>query len=205
MLTLLSTVKDELGITDSSQDGTLTRYITQASEWLETRLDRKLESQSYTHYIMGTGTERLPLHEWPVTQVTLVTEVDVGEVDSAMYRLDSKAKQPRSLIHTCGVWVNGHNYTGKLEPLPFGERENYKIEYVAGYVLPSDPQVETRTLPYDLEQVVINMVTKKYEMKCFGGQNVKAYKVGGRSIEWKDTLSDEDMDVVSIYERVDCV
>lgn len=204
-LTLLSTVKDELGITDTSVDGTLTRYINQASEWIESRLDRRLESQQYTHYLLGTTTERLPLVEWPVTEVTEVEEIDVGVLEVTDYMIDSNAKYPRALKRINGVWKSGNDYTGKLEAIPFSERENYKVEYTAGYILPADPQVEPRTLPYDLEQVVINMVAKKYQIRCIGGNGLKSYKVGGRTLEWKDTISGEDMDVISLYERVDCI
>lgn len=109
-LTTLAAVKDELSISDTSKDATLSRYITAASLAIAQFCNRVFVKETvkdefwpdrevYSYQLPGT-VQSLQLSRWPVGTVTSVTENGEALVDGTGYRVD---KENGSLIRLDGV------------------------------------------------------------------------------------------------------
>jgi hypothetical protein len=143
-LTTLDTVKTELGLTDSTYNALLTRFIKVASSAIETFCGRDFAYQVITETIPMGGEQRILLSRFPVVSLTSVTYEGVT-VDSAKYVLSSP--EAGFLDNISGRWNNTN-----------GEYD-YVISYSYGYNLPGSL---TRNLPYDIEQAAIELVKHYY-------------------------------------------
>lgn len=76
-LTTAGNVKLILGITGTAQDAKIAILVDAADKAVKNYCKRDLESQSYTEYYTGSGTDRLPLNQYPVTAVASVY-IDAG-------------------------------------------------------------------------------------------------------------------------------
>lgn len=142
-LTVLNTVKAELGITTTTEDAKLATWIRQASRMAE----------SYCHRVFGqeTVTETfwpdrqwdrfcqpcLYLQRYPVTEITALTE-DTTEVGASGYRLDAE----NGALYR----LNTTSYPGN-----WGASQAISITYTGGYEL-------LDSLPDDIEAAVIHMI-----------------------------------------------
>lgn len=184
MLTTLDIVKDELGITDDSEDTRLTRYITQASARIESEVHRSLEYQEgIVESVPALGWKYIPLARRPVVSVSSVTFAG-STVDADEYSLDSEA----GLLFRANGWpwdaslrtgLAGDKVTGT-------EQSRIEVTYDGGYVTPAQAAEDdtlTRTLPYDLEGVAIQLVVLQYRAR---GESpaVSSEKLGDASVTY---------------------
>ena len=144
-LTVLATVKTELGITDSDSDAWLQSKITQTSVAIASACRRVFQQETIADYFnLGWRScdEALVLSRFPVNEVVSVTEsnsvlpVDQYDVDSSkgmLYRMRGDCRS---------AWTGGR----------------IAVTYSAGYVL-------LTTLPHDLEQACILLVKQNYFAK----------------------------------------
>lgn len=150
-LTTLDVVKDELSITDSSQDATLTRYITSASAAAASYCNRVFQTETVkdefwpdrgpSQYMLPTKLESLQLSRWPVVAVSLVRENGVLLVEGTDFRTD---KDNGALIR---LGADGYPTSWCAWPL--------SVQYVGGFA----------TVPSDIADAVVRMVTKRQSAK----------------------------------------
>jgi hypothetical protein len=162
-LTTLATVKEELGIAVSTWDTMLERYINEASAAVESYVCRKLywEADIEEKYA-GYGIRRMVLQRTPLIG-TPVVEYLGTTVSTDDYEVEDANT---GVLFALANWIWTTGAVGGItpDPWPGQERKSYTVTYTAGWVTPQqaiDLSV-TRTLPYDLEGAVINVVTSKY-------------------------------------------
>lgn len=135
-LTALATVKDELGLTDNSQDEKLKRHIHQASAMCAKYCDRVFGSEEVTETFRQTsGQPILSLSRYPVSEISEIN-LDGEEVDADDYEVDEDS----GLLYSLSDDVRGDWGSGKIE-----------VTYTGGYELLSG-------LPHDIEQACIKLV-----------------------------------------------
>lgn len=149
-LTTLAAVKDELNITDNSKNALLRRYISGASAAaaqecnrvfpVETIMDEVWPHRDPTPGRVFGRFEPLTLSRYPIVSVASVIE-NGAALDSTGFRVDSEKGQ---LIR---LGVNG---------LPtLWSSATVAVTFSAGFA----------TIPADLEDAVIRMITKRYSAK----------------------------------------
>src|ERR1044072_8974070 len=129
-LTTLDTAKSELGITDTSQDAKITRWIHEVSGQIGARINRVLggETVKETFDIGFCGAfAGLTLSRNPVAMIDSITSADAA-LSTSDYRMDVGKG---ILYRTYGLW------SGRVV-----------VQYQAGFVLLSE-------LPYDLERACL--------------------------------------------------
>lgn len=155
-LTVLATVKRELGITNADSDTLLTDHIRQCSNAVMSYTGRVFALETLTELFWHEGYCRhtlrgapIVLSRYPVATITSATLDDVV-VDTSLYRIDNTSGRLFKLDssgYPCS-W-----YFGK----------GLSIVYNAGYALLAD-------LPFDIERATILWIKEAY----FGaGENVR--------------------------------
>lgn len=169
-LTTLTKVKAYLGISGTSQDTLLSSLITSVSAGIESFCGRTFASTSHTEYYDGDNKDKIFLRNYPVTSLT-------------------------SVKYQGGTWDNitwfdypssGYLLTAEYARLSFAGAlpciTNYlQIIYTAGYLIDFDNEgTGTHTLPYDLTQIVTELVSTNYNTRSSGGINTMSTE--GQSI-----------------------
>lgn len=160
-LTTLAVLKASLGITASTDDTLLERYIDAASEWLERSCGRHFEyAAAQVDDIPGFGWDKLVLSRPPIGTIASITydgaAVDITNLVLAQWEKDA------GLVPRAGGWT----WTAQTKrdvsqgPLPGTERSLFKATYSGGWVTPS--QAGTRTLPADIEEACIDFVRGRF-------------------------------------------
>ena len=151
-MTTLPAVKDFLRIPvvdELNYDSQLERMINAVSEQVEAYCGRHFEKADYIELYQGDGTDLLYLKQYPLIAVDAVV-VDGETLDVAEYTAQD------STLYCSDRWTD----TGK---------KDIQVSYSAGYVLPKDedpgPPAVERTLPYDLEDAVIELVATKFYLR----------------------------------------
>jgi len=147
-LTTIANVKAYLKIPTgtTTQDTIIEGEINWVSDFIDRYLNRTLKSATYTNeYHVGDRTQFIVTKHYPITSVTSLYVDDILQ-DSDDYQVDDvKVYLPQGFARN--AYVEGvSNY-------PVRPTRNIKMTYVAGYVLSG----ESRTLPYDIEQVAIQL------------------------------------------------
>lgn len=152
-LTLLATLKTELGETTSSYDAVLERLINVASDAIENYCNRNFSYLSIVdERVKGWGTQRIFLARTPVVTLTSVV-FEGATVDSTAYYLEDP---DTGVLFREGGWewsAAPQVYVTIPGQLPGTEEGIYLATYEGGYITPN--QVGTRTLPFDLEEACI--------------------------------------------------
>lgn len=154
-LTLLATVKDELGLTgNNTYDTLLTSLIQAASAAIEDHCQRVFAKQTYTETVAGFGSTSLLLSMVPVLAVTSITGPNGELVDATSYVIED----PEAGIiwrNSGWVWTAQEAQGISRLPVPGSEQRDYSVVYQAGYLLPD--QV-LPTLPANVERAAIQTV-----------------------------------------------
>lgn len=151
LLTTLSNVKAELGLTVSTYDALLTRYISVATSKIASFLNRTLARQTYTEIIRKTDNRRflnLMLSHAPIVSVTSVTE-DSVVLAGTDYEIDNEPGLLRRLssTDTLSAWC----------------ADKTIVVYVAGYYVPSDGG--SNNLPEAIQEACINLVVNAFRSR----------------------------------------
>ncbi len=203
-LTTLDTVKNELGITDTSKDEMLIRYINIASDYFLNAVDRKLIKGVYnSEKYRGDGSTDLYLNEYPIVSIEKIEESGSELTVDDDYELTETDKEAGSVYKNDG-WDRDSRSFGILTNTYYNERlRNIEVDYTAGYCTPQqviDTTCTVRTLPYDIEGVVIDMAVKAFKIQCTKTQGQKSYKAGTVTIQWNDILNVHE-NVIQLYKR----
>lgn len=140
-LTVLDTLKEELEVTDTTQDGRLTRWIHEASaeiaRWVGRTLGRETVSEAF--YVDWHYNGPLRLARYPVAYVTSVTAAG-RLLTTDDYTLDAR----RGTLHRTSGTSRGY--------WPHG---NTTVVYQAGYTLLDE-------LPEDLERACLRLIQYRH-------------------------------------------
>jgi hypothetical protein len=154
-LTDLATVKEWMGILPSSidDDTLLERLIDAVSGTIERYLGRALTSAARTEYYTCRGGTVLPLYHYPITAVATLT------VDGEAIPVYSSLTGCGYLIDTSMLLLNGYTFSTPEST----DYNNVTVVYTAGY----------STIPYDIEQAAIHLVSLRYRERDRIGQQSK--------------------------------
>lgn len=151
-LTTRSAVKAELGLTSSTDDALIDALIDQFSAAIVSYCHRPFARESYTEQLAGFGDIRLQLERTPVVSVSAVTLRGAAITDYGIEDADKGWLFARTVSGTGatyqrmawpwsvqtypglsgdGAWLN------RGTPLARQEEPQISVDYVAGYILPS--------------------------------------------------------------------
>ncbi|MAF25371.1 hypothetical protein CL634_07330 [bacterium] len=153
-MTLLEVVKSELEITGSSNDGMLTEYIQQASDYIRTYTGRYFAKETVEETFQSRGGRKLMVSRYPLVSISFI-EFSGTSVGATTYEIDNS---------TAGIIWREAGFTHTilsdefitLQPTKDGRRD-WKVRYVAGYNMPGTTGVD-RDFPYDLERACVDLV-----------------------------------------------
>lgn len=155
-LTLVATVRDELGIEGMGKDAVLERLINAASDAIKAYCCRDFERATVTSERMrGYARQRAMLERTPVVSVTSIV-YGGATLDASGYYLESA--DAGILFRPAGWDWTASEGDGLVvqDKQPGTEEGLYLVTYVGGYQTPA--QGGTRTLPYDIEQACLDVV-----------------------------------------------
>ncbi len=137
-LTTVAAVKDELGITGTSEDEKILTWIRQASSMIAGYCNRVFAEETLSEQFRLTREEAvLQLRRWPVSSITSITQDEDDPLDGDTdYEFDPDTGQVWRLISDIRVsWA----------------AQKIVVVYVAGYELLGE-------LPYEIERAAISLV-----------------------------------------------
>lgn len=146
---------------DYSMDNLLERYINAASQMVSKYCNRLFIKDTYSEFYKGNGRQKLILRQYPVNQITSI------KVDSAAFTAGTDyVTSDQSYLDQGIVFRNlGWTWYGYLTGLvgePTAPVDNIEVVYSAGYTLSLEA---SKTLPWDLEDAVINIVANLHSQQ----------------------------------------
>lgn len=226
-LTLLSTIKDELGIAalDLTKDARLERLITVATDLAESECDRVFFYQAgISERCKGYGTPQIVVGRTPVVTITSITELATllsateyeAVVEPTTRRADSGVILRKGGDYSLRAWP----WTAARRPdivqdkSPGSEAPGIVVVYAGGFVTPAqaasanwaadNPLAPVRTLPHDLEQAVVELVVSLYR-NAGQDRNVSLEAVGDGSQSWgkgRAIIPDDVRTILAKYSRI---
>lgn len=207
-LTTTARVRDALGTTASSDDAYQQDLVNRATDWAESHVGYPLRGPAtYVETVAAYGRRTLQLSRTPIVGVLrLFNGTDTGTV-TALQASDFRVEDAAAgLLSRAGgfAWsvalgptavdLGGMGLGLQADPDPaFGESKPWLVEYVAGWTLDGvdtgsknwttgsktfGTTSTTRTLPFDVEQAVIQKAADWYS----GASGVQSKKVGDLAI-----------------------
>jgi hypothetical protein len=146
-LCLLSDLKDDLGISGSSEDARLNRMIAQATSAIQTFCNRDFSYRVVDESIKSAPYQRLKLRINPVQSVTSVTFKGTT-VDTSKYILEDASA---GLLYNNQGW----EYDGDYQ---------YVVRYACGYRLPSDSGSGVK-LPVVISEAALKLAALAYSTR----------------------------------------
>lgn len=198
-LTTLEPVLIELKLFSQDEDYAtsrlLERKINAYSEWVERALGRKLGRKNYVEKYSGNNRQRLLLNQWPIININSI-KVNGDTLDAALYECDANHKLQGVVYKTDG-WT-AESYLMGLVGEPGPSLRTIEVNYDAGYVLPKDDALLTpRTLPYDLEDLVIALIAYDYAQQ--GSKGLKSFKITDVEWVWNTGLAQQYQAILDRY------
>ena len=204
-LTTLETVKEELSISDNDNDALLMRYINSASDFIIKYVERDLVKKAYTdERYSGNSSVEIYLKNYPIVSIEKI-EIDNYELveSDEDYELSEEDKKVGRIYREL-IWPRVSKVYGDLTNTRYEDDErNITISYTAGYCTPKQEDAEecTRDLPYDLEDVCIGLVSRRYNIHCAGAQGQSNIAIGQFKTTWLSIIDDEYKAVLEKYKR----
>lgn len=193
-LTTTQRIKDQLGISVTSFDDVITRYIAAATDFIENATTRRFLRTTYTQeiydgsFLDGSRKTMLVLNNAPLVSIS----------DYA-YRTGSK---------TNPVWTTmlADNYQEKLDSavimghVPAGF-QNIRISYVAGYLIDftNEYDVTKHNLPHDISDLCERLVCRRFKKRESEGKSIESFAQS--SITWGKLVDDLDNAIIADYQR----
>lgn len=158
-LTILTTLKQELGISTSTDDTYLEQLINAYSDAVIAYCGRSFHySAAVVDTLPGHVSMFLNVKRPPIASITSIS-FNGSAIDSANFEIhDAGAGLIR--FHGGVIWTAASVPNIERDQSPGSERNLYTVTYAGGYVTPQ--QAGTRSLPYDIEQAVIMACTAAY-------------------------------------------
>jgi len=153
-LTLVGTVKAELGITSSTGDAVMTGMIQRASDYIERWTGRRFPRETVVETLAASGRPYLVLSRAPVVSITAITR-DGSTISSTSYDIDNANA---GILWREQGWTDTGLLGQNIEGYRTGHgRRDWSVTYVAGYITPGST-AGNPTLPGDVEQACIAIV-----------------------------------------------
>lgn len=152
-ITTVDRVKLELGITDVSKDEIICEKINAYSDAIEGLLGRKLQVDDYVETYPGSNDQHLLIDNFPINNIVSLS-VNDEVLDTDDYKIVGYL---REMIFKDDGWEQINYVSGMSRSMAQFSKHTIDIEYNAGYVMPNDGG--TRTLPYDIEQVILDFIS----------------------------------------------
>lgn len=177
-LTTLGHVQDELKLEVGQDEALLGRLIKRATATIQTYCDRVFARQTYRESVAGFGGTSLALSMRPLITVSAVTHNGNPLVD---YTVEDSAAG--MLFRERGwEWTTGIAWGLSAYPIPRSEDPTFLVDYVAGWILPSDV-TEGYDLPADVEGAAIEAVRVWYTNRT-RNPAIAAKRIGDISINY---------------------
>ena len=196
-LTTLQRVKDRMGITASESDAVLLRLINAATDYIESNCSRRFKRTTYTeiYSLPGDAAGYLLLNQSPV---------------SVLSALEYRAGTPSTpnwtafLVDQYELLESGESgivrIYGGFAPAYYGGTNSLRATYTAGYLFDfANFGSATHTLPADLTDLCERMVVRFWKKREKPG--VQSESIRDSSITWKDTVDEDDEDILARYTR----
>ncbi len=145
---------------DYSKDKFIERLVNSASEMISKYCNRKFIADTYSEYYKGSGRQKLVLNQYPVNYITSVKVDSASLTAGTDYVTADQTYLDQGIIFKNNGWTWYGYLTGLVGELT-APVDNIEVVYSAGYTL--SPEA-SRTLPYDLEDACISLVSTQYEM-----------------------------------------
>src|SRR5215468_10454789 len=135
-LTTYATIKDMLGLDHNDDQTRLSGMIRRASGLILDCIKRPLAREVYTETVSGTGDTRLMLERTPIVAVSQILYYTTVVTDYIIDRPNA------GILYRELGWYDTMQWgqdVGMLVPhrLSADARQNYSVDYTAGYLLPS--------------------------------------------------------------------
>lgn len=179
MLTTTAKVKSYLQISSTNYDSLIETIVKGISSSIETYLNREVGEQERTEYFDGSE-KALILSSYPLQGEGLVVQVNRGTNLSPSWEN-----------------VSGNDYDVEVEvgvialkyAVSSGIRR-VRVTYTGGYA----------EVPFDLELVATQLSAKSFDQRKAQGKSKETYST--TSIDWINTLTDEQKAVLNKYRNV---
>lgn len=157
-LTTPKQIREELGLT--SETG-LDRLINAASDRIERYCQRSFFYEAArVEKLAGFRSNYLTVSKAPIIEVASLT-YDGATIAATEYEIDDDwhIRSSSGFVWTAATWSGASEM-----PIPGSEERLYVLTYSCGYVTPAAAKDLDlpRTLPYDLEDACIQLVTNRY-------------------------------------------
>lgn len=201
-LTSVDRVKSRLGIETANTgfDTLLQSLCNGVTDYLESICDRHFAEKTYTDevYSLQKGQNTVYLKSFPVSSVT-----------SLKYRTGLKST-PNWTAYLADEWeLVEDGETGMIVFVnAYGAIKgvnNIQVSYVAGYKIDwanygnAGDTTPTHTLPADITDLAERMVCRMYNRRDNEGKQSSSFN--GANTTWKDTMSDDDKELIQRYTR----
>lgn len=163
-LTLLATVKIELGIAADTYDDALKRMINAVSRRIRSYCDRIFYYEAdIEESVPGYGDTLLRMSRFPILSIDSIA-YDGTAIDSDTYSSADKNAAAGLIYSEYGwVWTAKSLNSVMGDWVPGTEEDLYTVTYTAGFVTPAQETGElVRTLPWDLEDACIQAVASRW-------------------------------------------
>lgn len=184
-LCLLTDLKDDLGITDSSSDARLERRILAASSMITEFLNRPLRyDAARVEALPGYGTDKLFPSLTPIRSITSVTFED-ELLDPDTYEID-----PHGLFVVAeSGWLDTRlgvqTIASKLQRIAGTEQPLFIVTFAGGYSLPNDSvPVVGASLPPLISEACLQLAASLH-LSRGSDRNVQGESVGAASIQYR--------------------
>ncbi len=182
-LTTLASVKEFLGITDSSKDALLESLIDSISDQIESMCGgRRFAKETQTNELHDGGEDKVFVESFPVDQSSnvLVVERRSGTISNptwVAYKVDEfvvyeKAGYIQFFGRTPGNHFHNNDATLLATPTLSAGHRNIRVTYDAGFTI----------IPFDLELLANQMVASAFNRSSSVG--IKKESVEGASVEY---------------------
>ena len=191
-----------IAIDDTSKDELLIQLINAASQWVITTIGRDIMKNDYSEKKKGYGKQKITLNNYPIREIKKVYRISTGaEIvsPSVIGKFTNKHELENGVVYLdSGFSVVGYNYG--LEPDIYPYSRYIGIDYIAGYVFPSQAtEDEPCDLPADLIQLVIERIKFDYYQSLMGADGLSSFSIGGVSWGFKEAPTEEWQKTLNKY------
>jgi hypothetical protein len=165
---------------DYDSDNQIERWINSASDLVSRHCNRKFIKDTYTEWHKGLGQQELVCNEFPINYITSVKSLSSTYTAGTEYETSIQTYLDKGIVFRGIGWTWYGYQTGYVGDIT-GPVRHIEVSYSAGYTL--EPET-SRTLPYDLEDVVINMVSESYNSQTRQNNGLISLKEGELQYKW---------------------
>jgi len=170
-------IKTYLGITVTTYDTLLDSLATAVSAFMESYCNRIFDEATYTQEIYSGGKNIIFLKHYPVI---IFTKLEYKSGSNSNPTWTEYTEDDYDLVDNRKLIKNSNFVSGI---------NNIRATYSAGYA----------TLPYEIEQLAIELIARKYNQRKSDGMNNESAE--GASLDWNRTITKEQKMILNKYRK----